>query len=305
MINKRVLRENISWYCLLIVPIIGTIIFNFYPLLVTTVRSFTNIKGDFIGLVNYKILFQDKVFIQSVKNTIYMAIIGVGFNVPIAFIVANMLNNIIKGKNIYKVIFLLPMVMSMVTAVTLFKYIMYPSQEGMLNYLLSFFGAGPYKFFSDVKMTRESVIAMAIWKGLGYNVILFFAGLQAVPTELYEAADIDGSGEFGKWLHITIPSMRNSFIFVVITSSISALKRFTEVYAVSGESGAPGGMLDTIMLYTYRNSFSTYAYKDEGKASTASIILFLIILLATFINMKVGKDKHENSGKIRKIRRAK
>ena len=295
--NKRIVKETASWYLLLIIPIVGTLVFNLYPFLVTLVRSFLNVKGSFIGGVNYKILFSDELFRQSVGNTIYMAILGVGFNVPIAFIVANMLNNIIHGKGVYKIIFLLPMVMSMVTAATLFKYIFYPSQEGIMNYILMWFGMEPLGWFNDIAMARESVVILAVWKGMGYNIVLFLAGLQAVPTELYEAADIDGAAERHKWLHITIPCMRNSFIFVVITSTISALKRFTEVYAISQEYGTPGGMLNTIMLYIYKNSFSTLTFKDEGKASSASIALFLIILVATLINMKVG-----NSNGLEKIK---
>ena len=298
MMTKRQLNENMKWYLFLIIPIFGTLVFNFYPLLSTLVNSFQNSQDKFIGAVNYQILFKDSVFRQSFWNTIYMAILGVGFYVPIAFIIATMLNNISVGKNAYKVVFLLPMVMSMVTAATLFQYILYPSEQGIVNYLLSPFMSEPAKWFNDPRMARESVIIMAVWKGMGYNIILFFAGLQAIPVELYEAASIDGAGEFKKWVHITIPGMKNSFVFVFITSMIAALKRFTEVYAISGETGAPGGMLNTLMLYIYKNSFSTLNYKDEGLATSASIILFLIILIATMINMGIGN--RGNGTKVRK-----
>lgn len=288
MMSRRQLNENIKWYLFLLIPILGTLIFNLYPLLSTLVQSFQNVNGSFIGGVNYSILIKDATFRQSLWNTIYMAILGVGINVPVAFIIATILNNITVGKNVYKVVFLLPMVMSMVTAATLFKYILYPSEQGIVNYMLSAFISEPLKWFNDPAMARESVILMAVWKGMGYNIILFFAGLQAIPVELYEAASIDGAGEFKKWVYITIPGMKNSFVFVFITSMIAALKRFTEVYAISGETGAPGGMLNTIMLYIYKNSFSTLNYKDEGLATAASVVLFLIILAATMINMGIG-----------------
>lgn len=281
------IKEYAVWYLLLVIPLAGTIIFNIYPLVQTLIDSFQNMKGTFIGFVNYKILIEDEVFRQSVVNTLYMALLGVGFNVPIAFIIANMLNNVPVGKNVYKVMFLLPMIMSMITVATLFKYLMMPDEEGIFNYLLSFIGLGPYNYLNDPATARESLIFMVVWKGMGYNVILFFAGLQGVSREMYEAAKIDGASEFKQWIYITIPSMKSSFTFVIITSAISALKRFTDVYAVSGESGNPANALSTIMLYVYKNSFSTLNYKDLGRASAASIVLFVIILVITLINFKL------------------
>lgn len=292
--TKRRWKEYASWYLLLLIPIIGTLVFNVYPLIQTVIDSFQNMKDTFIGLVNYRILFEDAVFRQSVINTLYMAVLGVCFNVPIAFIIANMLNNIPIAKNVYKVVFLLPMIMSMITVATLFKYLMDPSAEGILNYFFGLVGLGPYSFFNNPETARESLIVMVVWKGMGYNVILFFAGLQAVPRELYEAAKMDGATEFKQWIYITIPSMKSSFTFVIITSAISALKRFTDVYAISGETGNPANALSTIMLYVYKNSFSTLNYKDLGRSSAASIVLFVIILVITLINFKLtGSDNTE------------
>ncbi|MBC8609645.1 sn-glycerol-3-phosphate transport system permease protein ugpA [uncultured Ruminococcus sp.] len=295
-------KEYASWYLLLLIPLAGTVIFNVYPLIQTFIDSFQNMKNVFIGGVNYKILWEDEIFRQSVVNTLYMAVLGVCFNVPIAFIIANMLNNIPIAKNVYKVVFLLPMIMSMITVGTLFKYLMMPGEEGIFNFLLEYIGLGPYDWLNDPAMARESLIVMVVWKGMGYNIILFFAGLQAVPRELYEAAKIDGASEFKQWIYITIPSMKSSFTFVIITSTIAALKRFTDVYAISGETGNPAGALNTIMLYVYRNSFSTLNYKDLGRSSAASIVLFVIILIITLLNFKLtGSDNTET--KVPKRRR--
>lgn len=285
------IRGTLEWYLLLLIPLVGTVAFNIFPLFQTIVDSLQNVRNAFIGGVNYRILFSDPVFGQSVGNTLYMALLGVCFNVPIAFVIANMLNNVQRTKNVYKVVFLLPMIMSMVTAGILFKYLMMPSKEGVLNYLLGFFGMGPYMFLNDPATARESLIVMAVWKGMGYNIIIFFAGLQTVPRELYEAAKIDGANEWKQWVHITIPSSKNIFTFCIITSAIGALKRFADVYAISGETGNPAGALNTIMLYVYRNSFSTLNYKDLGRSSAASVVLFVIILAVTLLNFKLtGSD---------------
>ena len=292
-------RQYMSWYRLLLIAIIGTLVFNFYPLIETFITSLKNMNGSFIGFTNYKILFSSDEFRQSIINTLYMAVLGVGLNVPLAFIIASVLNSIAHGKGIYRVIFLLPMVMSMITVVTLFKYMMMPSADGVFNYILSFFGVAPKLWLNDPKEARECVVLIAVWKGIGYNIILFFAGLQGISADMYEAAEIDGANAFKRWLYITIPASKNTFTFVIMTSTIAALKRFTEIYAVSRETGNPAGKLETIMLYIYKNSFSTLNYKDEGLAGAASVILFIIILAATVLNNKLtGERKPRRSKRI-------
>lgn len=285
------IKRYISWYLLLLIPMAGTLVFNFYPLIQTMVTSLQNMNGKFIGFTNYRIMFASSEFKQTVINTLYMAVLGVAFNIPLAFIIASLLNNIGRGKGIYRVIFLLPMVMSMVTVVTLFKYLMLPNEEGVFNYIIGILGFEPSLWLNGTGTARESVVFIAVWKGIGYNVILFFAGLQGIPADMYEAAEIDGANSFKKWLYITIPASKSTFTFVLITSTIAALKRFTEVYAVSMETGNPAGRLETLLLYIYKNSFSTLNYKDEGLAGAASVVLFLIILAATLVNSHLTKEK--------------
>ena len=168
---------------------------------------------------------------------------------------------------------------------------MLPNEEGVFNYIIGILGFEPSLWLNGTGTARESVVFIAVWKGIGYNVILFFAGLQGIPADMYEAAEIDGANSFKKWLYITIPASKSTFTFVLITSTIAALKRFTEVYAVSMETGNPAGRLETLLLYIYKNSFSTLNYKDEGLAGAASVVLFLIILAATLVNSHLTKEK--------------
>ena len=291
------IKRYISWYLLLLIPMVGTLVFNFYPLIQTMVTSLQNMNGKFIGFTNYRIMFASSEFKQTVINTLYMAVLGVAFNIPLAFIIASLLNNIGRVKGIYRVIFLLPMVMSIVTVVTLFKYLMLPNEEGVFNYIIGILGFEPSLWLNGTGTARESVVFIAVWKGIGYNVILFFAGLQGIPADMYEAAEIDGANSFKKWLYITIPASKSTFTFVLITSTIAALKRFTEVYAVSMETGNPAGRLETLLLYIYKNSFSTLNYKDEGLAGAASVVLFLIILAATLVNSHLTKEKEVSADK--------
>lgn len=306
MKSKTNLRAGLmrygEWYLLILIPVIGTIVFNIMPLLITIFTSTQNSLGNFIGTANYKILFSDAEFRDAMVNTLYMGVLGVGLSIPIAFMLAHMLNRIVALKNVYKTIFLLPMIVSIVAVAMIFKHIFNPDPASIANYVLSFFGIKPLEWFASTATARETVIIMTLWKNIGYSVILFFAGMQAIPVELYEAAEIDGANELHKLRSITIPCMRNTLVFVYITNSISALKRFADVYAVSSEYGYPANKLITIMLYIYRKSFSTLFYKDGGVAASASTILFVLILVITIFNWKItgeGNDLVKSSRKRR------
>ncbi|MCL2833523.1 MAG: sugar ABC transporter permease [Treponema sp.] len=296
----RTLRREWSWYLFILIPIFGVIMFNFYPLVRTFLMSFENNRGTYIRLVNYEILFTDPQFILSIKNTVYMGILGILLNLPLAFIIAVMLNRIKFGQSFFKVLFLLPLIMSMVSVAYIFKFIFNAEPGGIMNYFIGLFHIPPQGWLTSPRMARESVVLMHIWRGLGYNVILFFAGLQSVPVEFYEAASIDGANEAHKIWHITLPSMKNTLTFVYITTSINLLKRFTDVYAVGRELGDPGQSLMTIILYIYRKSFSTTFSKDLGVGSAASITLFLIILCLTAINFAL--TERGDTGTPKKLR---
>ena len=298
----RTLRREWSWYLFILIPVFGVVMFNFYPLVRTFLLSFHNSRGTFIRTVNYEILFTDNFFTLSVKNTVYMGILGILLNLPLAFILAVMLNRINFGRSFFKVLFLLPLIMSMVSVAYIFKFIFSPEPGGIMNYFLGLFSVPAQKWLTSPAQARESVVLMHIWKGLGYNVILFFAGLQSVPVEYYEAASIDGANEAHKIRHITLPCMKNTLTFVYITTSINLLKRFTDVYAIGRELGEPGGSLMTIILYIYRKSFSTTFSKDLGVGSAASIVLFAIILCLTAINFSLTERPYTGVAKKRRRR---
>ncbi|MDR0657251.1 MAG: sugar ABC transporter permease [Treponema sp.] len=302
MKSKAVFKENIEWYLLVLIPVLGTVGFSLIPLFMTISDSTRNMSGNYVGFLNYSILFKDIEFRQSVGNTVYMGVLGMFLNIPLAFVLATMLNNIKRGKSFFKTCFLLPMIMSMVTVSLLFKFLFSADPNSIANSVLHLFSIAPKGFFNDPAMSRESVIFMSIWKGIGYNVILFFAGLQTLPKEYYEAAQIDGANEFQQWFRITIPCMKNIFTFVYITTAITVLKRFTDVYAISNEFGSPAGSLFTIMLFVFRKTFSTRWAKDLGLGSAASTVLFLFIIMITIINLYITENDDERGKSRRRFR---
>ena len=283
----KTLRRDWSWYLFIAIPVFGVIMFNLYPLVRTITLSFQNNRGSFVGLFNYEMLFNDRFFIRAVNNTIYMGILGILLNLPLAFVMAVMLNGIKRGQSFFKVLFLLPLIMSVVSVTFIFRFIFSPEAGGVMNYFLSIFGIPRQHWLASTAQARESVVLMTTWRTLGYNVILFFAGLQSVPTEYYEAASIDGANEARKVWHITLPCIRNTMVFVYITSMIAVLRRFTDVFAVGGEMGEPGTSIMTIILYIYRHSFSTTFYRNLGLGAAASMVFFCMVLAITIINLIV------------------
>ena len=287
----KTFRKQYGWYFFILIPVFGTLLFNFYPIIVSFFTSLKNSRGAYVGLANYEVLFTDALFLIAIKNTVYMGILTLLINIPLAFLFANMINSITRGKNFFKVSFLLPMIMSMVSVALVFKFIFSADPNGLMNVVLRFFNIEPQKWFSSISTSRETVVIMNTWKNLGYNVILFLAGLQNIPTEYYEAASIDGANEFDKLRYITLPGTKNIFIFVYITTCINVLKKFTDVYAISGQDADPGNTLLTIILYIYRKSFATTSHTDVGVGAAASIVLLAVIMIITVINLKVSSKE--------------
>jgi len=298
----KVLRREWTWYLFILVPIAGTVMFNFYPLVRTLLMSFQNNSGKMIGSVNYNIMLKDDLFRAGFTNTIYMGILTLLTNLPLAFLLAVMINGVRWWKSVFKVVYLLPMIMSMVSTVMIFKFIFNPEPAGVLNYFLGMLGIKPQLWLASTRMSRESVVIMSLWKSLGYNVILFFAGLQSVPSELYEAATIDGANEGQRVWYITLPCIRNTLIFVYVTTCINVLKRFSDVFALSREYGLPGTSLMTIMLYIYRYSFATMFAQNYGIASAASMTLFALIMAITALNL-FTTERNDTRLKVRRIGR--
>jgi len=298
----RVLKQNWSWYLFIFIPVFGVIVFNFYPLITVIRLSLLNARGGFVGMVNYELLFEDNLFRASVANTLYMGVLGIVLNLPLAFMLAVMLNRVGRAQGFFKVVFLLPIIMSMVAVAMTFKFIFSPDPAGIINSFIGIFGIEPQGWIANPAQARETVVIMAVWKNLGYNVILFFAGLQAVPEEYYEAASLDGANEAQKIWHVTLPCIRNTMIFIYITTAIMVLRRFTEVYAISSEYGYPGNALMTVILYIYRQSFSTLFFQDIGRGSAAAVVLFIITMVITGINFVVV-DRTDDGSKVSWLKR--
>lgn len=281
------INQNGTGYLLCAPLLLGIFIFVFYPMLQVILYSFeaTNgISGRFIGFANYKWILKDKLFWTALRNTAYMAVMGVTINIVVCFIIASLLNSLTLTKNFFKSLYFLPNVVSAVAVSMLFGFLLFPTGAGIVNSFLGLFGISPVGWLVSPRLAPLSMVLMGLWRSIGFDTILFLAGLQSIPQEIYEAGEVDGAGSLQRWWHITIPNMRPIFVFMIMMMCISTLRRFDDIWMIGGVGGNPGGSLQTVVLYIYRNA---WVAQEVGTASAASVALFLVIMAITVLNNKV------------------
>ncbi|MWV42073.1 ABC transporter permease subunit [Paenibacillus sp. HJL G12] len=275
--------------------IIGVLAFAIYPMIAALIMSFhqtsgLSVGGKWVEFNNYNYVLQDSLFWQALTNTFFIGIWSVLLGIILSFVLASLINNLnwSMGKNFFKAVFFLPNVVSGVATTLLFSFLFFPSKEGLLNFVIGLLGIHPVGWFTNPEVSRYSIVLMSLWGALGYNTIIFLAGLQSVPRDLYEAAEVDGAGTYRKWLYITIPYLRPIFVFMLIMGTIGGMKRFTDVWLIGGTAGNPGGSLMTVVLYIYRNAFLA---SQMGMATAASYLLFIIIFVLTAFLMLLNRRK--------------
>lgn len=240
----------------------------------------------FVGLENYRfLLFEDELFWASLWNTVYYTFLAVPIWIVLALLMAILLNQKIKGMSIFRTIFYLPSIVPVVAASMLWLWILNP-QYGLLNYLLAFVGiSGPGWLASEV-WSKPALIIMSTW-GLGTYMLIFLAGLQGIPSHLFEAATLDGATHIQKFWRITLPILSPAILFNMVIALINAFQVFTVAYVMAGNQGVGGPANSTLfyLLYLYQTAF---AYFRMGRASAMALLLFVIIFIVTLIVFKTS-----------------
>ncbi|RWZ54435.1 sugar ABC transporter permease [Halobacillus fulvus] len=259
--------------------------FIFYPMIQAIWLSFTDynmIQQDpnFVGTANYQELFADPLFWKVLGQTLLYLVIVVPALVFLPIFLAILVNQQLRGITFFRSIYYLPVVTSMVVVGIAWKW-MYADQ-GVLNYLLESLGiiSEPVHWLTSTSTSLFAIMAVTIWKGLGYYMVIYLAGLQAIPSDLYEAADIDGASKWRQIIHITIPLLMPSIMIVTIMSSISAMKVFEEIYVMT--QGGPLNSSMTLVYYIYNEAFESL---EMGFASAAGVILFIVTLMFSIVNI--------------------
>lgn len=298
MKNKQALKlkikKQLEWYSFIIISILTLIVLTYLPMLTSVKYSFYDIQvlgfgeDKFVGVQNYQKLMNNSSFLQSIANTFILALMGL-VSIPVGFILASLINNLGKGKwqSFFRVGFYLPNIITGVSVVLIFQVVL-KANGGLLNNVLSAITGQNVTigWLSDSRYSRFGATILGVWGSMGYSMLMNLASLQSIPTEIYQAAEVDGANAFKQWWYITIPQMTSCFAFLFITSIINGLARFSDLFIIGNNSsaGRPGGTLQTILMYIYQFSFETPQY---GIASAGAMILFVMTFCITLMNLKM------------------
>jgi multiple sugar transport system permease protein len=242
-------------------------------------------KTTFIGLDNYIKMFSSAEFWQVLKNTAVYTFGTIPLNMAISLAIAYWLNKKIIGKKFLRTAFFAPVVISPVAAAVIWRWL-YDPNFGLINYGMSFFGINAVNWLNDPNAAMFALIVMGVWKTFGINMVLFSAGLQAIPENYYEAAQIDGAGPWAKFWNITVPMLSPTTFFILIMSMISSFQVFDIVYVLT--SGGPLGATKVLVFYVYEYAFKFF---EMGYASAVSYILFAILFVLTMIQIRYMKSR--------------
>ncbi|RDY32247.1 carbohydrate ABC transporter permease [Lachnotalea glycerini] len=280
-------KSQFIWGWLFILPTMaGLLVLNIIPIFETIYQSFFKTgdfgKGNvFIGFDNYNKLLHDTEVWRSLWNTFKYTLIEVPFSISIALILAVFLNRKIRGRSAYRAIFFLPMVAAPAAIAMVWRWL-YNSQFGLINHLFS----SKIEWISNPNVAWISIGIIGVWSILGYNMVLFLAGLQEIPHDYYEAADIDGASGIQAFFKITVPLLSPTIFFVLIIRVIGALQVFDLLYMVMDITNPALKNTQSIVYLFYQYSFT---YGDKGYGSTIVMLLLAVIMLITFVQMKGQK----------------
>jgi multiple sugar transport system permease protein len=283
---RRAFRGSLVWYSFVLPPLFLILIFIGYPTAITFRQSFfSETPGggeEFAGTYHFERLFESHVFWGAVANTFLLGAAYLVIIIPVATIFASMLNRLRRGSTPLKVIYFLPQLTSSVAVAIMFNYIFQPDW-GLLNGTLRAIGVTNLPLWLaeprySLTGSRAAVTILAVWAGLGYFIIVILAGLQSIQRDLYDAAAIDGASPLQSWWFITLPSLRPTFIFLIMTGSIDALARFSDLWTLGGPGGSPARSLQSVVMFMYQQGFES---QDFSLAAATAVVFFLIVLLIT------------------------
>ena len=285
-LNKR--HETILGWLMVSPWLIGFICFSALPMFASLIISFTEwdmlSKPEWVGFENYKTLFfEDPLALHSLNITILFTIVSIPLNIVFGLALAMLLNTSIRGLAIFRTIFYLPAILSGVAVALMWRWI-FSTEFGLLNALLSMIGIEGPAWLTDRIWVLPSFVIMRLWS-VGGGMIIYLAGLQSIPTNLYEAANIDGANWWHRTRFITLPMLSPTIFFQLIVGFIFSMQIFTEAFIMT--NGGPADASLFYLLYLYRQAFQ---YFDMGYASALAWVLFIVILVLTIILFKTGKS---------------
>lgn len=288
-------EEIVTGYLCLVPTLLYAAVFLVFPVFFSLVLSFQRWPmfgpKKYVGWQNYQRILQDEVFWLGLKNALVYAVLYVPLSIILALAVAMLLNQPIRGVNLYRTGYFVPVVTSGVAVAVVWSFL-FNTDYGLFNDFLTRVGLPRVGWLTDPDVAMISVVIFSLWKGLGGNVVLYLAALQGVPRHLYEAARIDGAGTWDQFRYITWPLVTPTTFFMFIMGVIGAIQVFEQIYIMTG--GGPMRATYVVFMYMYDYAFR---YNEMGYASAVGYLMAIIIFALTIINMKVsGKYVYYEQG---------
>lgn len=277
-------KNNKAW--LYLAPaLISILVFSVYPLFRTFVMSMQNnniLSPSFVGFSNFPIVLKDPLFKRAMINTLIYAVTVVPLSIIIAMLIALVLNTNIKGGKFFETLFFIPYLTSVIAIGIVFRYLFH-GQYGFINYVLGFVGLGPIDFLNDPDYNMTALIIFGVWNALAFNIIVILAGLRSIDKNYYKVAEMFGASRWEQFRKITLPQLKSIITFLFLTSFITAFKVYNSIFALFNGRAGVGNRLVTAVFYIYNKFYVEYRY---GQAMAAGVILFLFLLLLTFLQKK-------------------
>lgn len=277
--------------------LLGLLVFIALPFTIAVVISTTNLRlgsplpAQFVGLEQYRRILTDDVFLRALLNNSFFALVVVPLQTCLALALALLLNQGFRGMVLFRTLFFMPVVfpMSLVSVVWILIY--EPGPDGMMNAVLGAMTLGHWQatdFLHDPFWALPAIMLTSIWQGVGFQMVVMLAGLQSIPEQLYEAARIDGAGRWDRFLHVTLPQMRNTIIFVLLVTSVLAFRLFDQVQIMT--RGGPENATATVIFESVRAAFER---QQVGRGAAMTVIFFLVVLLITWCLRRLMRQERE------------
>ncbi|WP_234969708.1 carbohydrate ABC transporter permease [Alicyclobacillus vulcanalis] len=282
-------------YAFILPSLIGVLAFLLIPAVAVLVISFFNWNmlspPRFVGFRNYVDILHDPIALHSMLTTVYYVVLNIPLQTIFAILLALLVNRRLPGMGVFRALLVLPW-LAMPVAISVVWNMIFDPTNGVLNNLLAIVGIHPQQWLSSPVEALPCVAAVNIWQWTGYNMLFFLAGLQSIPAYLYEAANLDGAGRVRKFFSITLPLLRPTLLFVLITSVIGSFQVFDTVYVMT--EGGPGTATNVYNYYIFQQGFQFF---HMGYAAALSVILFVVILLVTLAQFRfVGRGTTYDMG---------
>lgn len=271
----------------------GLAIFFLFPLIFAFVMSMMTISlvnpddATWAGFNNYRDIFTDATFTRSLRNTIIYALIQTPLQTLLGLSLALLIKRKVRGIGLFRTMYYMPVVISMVVASVIWR-IAYAPEGGLINAMLNFVGIPSQPFLTSTVQALPAIAGMLAWKWVGFSMIIFLAGLQNIPEDLYEAARLDGASRWRQFLNVTLPLLKRTMLFVVVVNTINSFKLFTPIMLIT--QGGPNDSTTVLVYYIYKEAFQ---YFNLGTASAGAVILFGLILTVLIVQFRLFRSDVE------------